>query len=109
MSRSPAFRERLTVQRLATVDTDDLGARIQRWHDTGIIRATLSARPRGRSTFAGQDAAPVHYVVQVRPNRDLAAGDRLLWRGRILSVTAVEPFDLCRRVQQIEAIEEPGR
>lgn len=109
MSRFPAFRERLAVQRLVTVDSDDLGARVQRWQDTGTIRATLSAQPHSRSTFAGQNAAPVHYVVQVRPNRGLAAGDRLLWRGHILSVTAVEPFDLCSRVQRLEAIEEPGR
>lgn len=78
------LRERVTVLRAATT-RDAIGAATGDWEEIGTMWAAVSPAGSGPVEAGGARAAMPVWRVELRAG-DLAVGDRIGWRGRVLTV-----------------------
>jgi len=83
-----ALRERVTLEYQAA-GTDALGVANGAWRLRGTVWAAIV--PAGEGAVAVGDAlsAEPRYRVTLRRRDDFSVGDRLIWRGRTLSVLSL--------------------
>ncbi|WP_020187102.1 head-tail adaptor protein [Methylopila sp. 73B] len=93
--RAGALRERLTIQCLAGVVTNDLGETAEQWETVKAMRGQLVEQTASESVEASGVAAVTSLVFRMRFLPGLTVAHRIVHEGRTLDV--VEIKELGRR------------
>lgn len=83
------LRERVTIEQREDA-RDALGAAVGNWLPNGEVWAAVVPDGTGNAVAGDVREAGHRWVVTVRTRDGIAPGDRLVWWGRLLTVTAVE-------------------
>ncbi len=86
---SGALTERVAVQRRAEA-RDDLGGAAGAWTTIATLWAALEPITAAAWGAGDMPVAAPRWRATMRSGADMAAGDRLQWRGRLFAVRAVE-------------------
>lgn len=100
-----ALKERVTLEYQAA-GTDARGAADGAWLSRGTAWAAIVPAGEGAAYAADAVAGEPRYRVTMRRRLDLSVGDRLVWRGRILSVLSftTDPAQLDRMTCLVEQL-----
>jgi SPP1 family predicted phage head-tail adaptor len=84
------LRERVQVQRAATT-RDDYNAEVLTWSTVATVWAQVLERGGREPVLADRPVMLISYEVTVRDGLTITHADRLLWRGKTLSIETVTP------------------
>lgn len=86
--RAGELRERVTVQ-AATVSRDDFGAEVITWADVATVWAKVLVKSGREPVLADRPVMLVGYEVTIRLGVAVSQKHRLMWRGKVLDIDAV--------------------
>ncbi|MGI4876652.1 MAG: phage head closure protein [Janthinobacterium lividum] len=89
MTTAGNLRETVTLQNPPAVD-DGGGGQVGGWTTVTDLRAEVAPLSGNEATIAGAETGIARYRVTIRL-RDVATGQRLLWRGLAFDIRAVLP------------------
>lgn len=86
--RAGELRERVTVQ-AAAVSRDDFGAEVLTWLDGPTVWAKVTAKSGREPVLADRPVMLVGYEITIRLGVAVSQKHRLMWRGKVLGIDAV--------------------
>lgn len=101
------LRERVTLLAAQTM-ADGYGGRAVTWNALVTVAAAVEPEPQNRDDIAGRSGHAVHYRIVLRRRADIVPAMRLMWRGRVLEITAVPPDQPDQPAMILSALEVPG-
>lgn len=89
------------VHERAVDNPDGAGGFVRSWQALGSVWVRVEPASARRGVRAEQTAQFGAFNITARQQADITPGDRLLWRGRVLSVLTVMPVDETARFSRL--------